>query len=213
VQHPVEKRGGEVLREGAAAVGVALSGEQVDRLLDYLELLLSWNRKVSLTSVTDWEQAVEVHLVDSLAPAAVLYGAGSILDVGSGGGLPGIPLAVALPGARVTLVESVGKKAGFLKAAIAKLGLGNARALQVRARGRPDLEGIEPAEVVICRALERPGRWFETARPYAVSGGRIVAMVGAETEVPLGPAIHEYALPRTRALRRLAVWHVPRGTG
>lgn len=197
---------------GAAAVEARLSEPSAERLLTFLDLLLAWNRKVNLTAITDREQAIEAHLVDSLAVAPSLGEAQSALDFGAGGGLPGIPLAIALPGCRFTLVDSVAKKVGFLKAAIAQLGLDNARASHARAQGHPEQEGIAPAEAAVCRAFLAPEAWLALAPAYLVPHGRVLAMLGAQTAIPATPAgleppsVRAYRLPRSGAVRRVATW-------
>jgi 16S rRNA (guanine527-N7)-methyltransferase len=209
VEQAVEKR---ELLEGAAGVGSPISDEAAVKLLAFVELLLQWNRKVNLTAIRGVSEAVEMHLIDSLAAAPVLSGVGRVVDLGSGGGFPGIPLAVALPGCEFTLVDAVGKKVGFLKAAIAHLGLRNARAIHARADGKPGDEGIPRADAVICRAFLAPIEWLELAQKYAAPGGRILAMVGAETRLPDAPGglrqtgVRSYRLPRSGAERRIAAW-------
>lgn len=209
VEQVVEKR---ELLAGAVAVGSPISDEAATKLLAFVELLLQWNRKVNLTAIRGADEAVEMHLVDSLAAAPVLSGVERVVDLGSGGGFPGIPLAIALPGCEFTLVDAVGKKVGFLKAAIAYLGLRNVRATHVRAEGKPEDEGIPRAEAVICRAFLAPNEWLELAQNYVAPGGRILAMLGAETEMPAVPGglkqsgVRSYRLPRSGAERRIATW-------
>mgnify|MGYP000874978636 CR=1 FL=1 len=209
MEQAVEKRLSGELLAGASAVGFPVDAAAAERLLRYLELLLAWNRKVNLTSVTDPEEAVEVHLIDSLAPARLLGATGSLLDVGAGGGLPGIPLAIVLPQLQVTLVDTVGKKVGFLKAASAVLGLSNVRAVHARVAGEPAREGLPLVDAAISRALMTPGEWVQLARPYIKDAGRILAMLGAETPIPDDLEVVEeleYRLPRSKAVRRVAVF-------
>lgn len=209
MEQAVEKR---ELLVGAVAVGSPISDEAAVKLLAFVELLLQWNRKVNLTAIRSASEAVEMHLIDSLAAAPVLSGVGRVVDLGSGGGFPGIPLAVALPGCEFTLVDAVGKKVGFLKAAIAHLGLRNARAIHARAEGKPDEEGIPRADAVICRAFLAPTQWLELAQKYVAPGGSILAMLGAETRLPAAPGglrqtdLRNYRLPRSGAERRIAAW-------
>lgn len=203
----------ELLAARSAAFGVELSGEQVGRLVRFVDLLLAWNEKINLTAITERAEVLEKHLLDSLAAAPALSGAGTVLDLGAGGGLPAIPLAVALPRVRFLMVDSVAKKVGFLKAAVAALGLDNARALHARVGGHPSVEGIEPADAAVCRAFLPIEEWLALAPAYVRSGGRILAMVGAETALPESlPAevealgVDSYRLPVSGALRRIAVY-------
>ncbi len=211
VEQAVEK---SELLKGATEVGSPISSASGDLLLRFLDLLMHWNRKVNLTAVRSRQEAIEAHLVDSLAAVPALAGATSLVDLGSGGGLPGIPIAIARPDCQVTMVDAVGKKVGFLKAAIAQLGLRNARAVHVRAEGHAEKEGVGRGEAVICRAFLAPEGWLELARNYAMPSGRIIAMVGAGTSLPKvpeglsGPEVREYRLPSSRAERRIAAWSV-----
>jgi len=209
----VEKHLTDALRSGALAVGVELSQAQLDQLGRFLDQLLVWNRKVNLTSITDPVQAVEGHLVDSLAAVPEVRGASRILDLGAGGGFPSIPLAVALPESRFVLADAVGKKVGFLKAAIAGIGLKNAQAVHVRAEGDPEKEKLPASEVVICRAFMPLPEWLRLSPAYVEEGGRIVSMLGPEAVVPEAlpeglsvASDRSYRLPASRASRRIVVF-------
>ena len=225
----MEKHLTDALRAQAAEVGVALDQGQLEKLGRFLDLLLAWNRKVNLTAIADPLQAVEVHLVDSLAaapevraiglprPPPLAEGAGGgarrVLDLGAGGGFPSLPLAVLLPEVEFVLVDAVGKKVGFLKAAIAALGLANARALHARAEGRPEREKIPVCPSAICRAFLPLPQWLALAPAYVAPGGRVIAMLGPEAAIPAPlPAgldlasERAYRLPRSGAERRVAVF-------
>src|SRR5690606_37119726 len=117
------------LADGLASLGLdaALSAP----LLDYLALLLRWNRTYNLTAIRDPDEMVTRHLLDSLAMQPFVR-PGALADLGTGPGLPGIPLAIARPDVQVTLVESNGKKARFLREAVRQLKLGNARVVESR---------------------------------------------------------------------------------
>lgn len=207
----VEKRLTELLLEGSEALSLRVGEAQAAGLVRYLDLLLTWNKKVNLTAITGPEEAVEGHLLDSLAAAPALAGVESVVDLGAGGGLPGIPLALLLPEVEFTLVDTVGKKVGFLKAAAASLGLKNLRAVHARAEGAPGKEGIPVCGAAIARAFMAPAEWTALARHYVKEGGLILAMLGAETglpeQMPEGVCFLdslEYRLPRSGARRRVA---------
>ena len=112
----------ERLASGLEQMGLALSIEQRDRLLDYIALLQKWNKVYNLTAVREPENMLYQHLLDSLAVLPYV-GAGRLLDVGSGAGLPGIPLAIAKPELQITLLDSNHKKTTFLRQACIELGL------------------------------------------------------------------------------------------
>jgi 16S rRNA (guanine527-N7)-methyltransferase len=114
----------QILADGLATQEIALTQETQMRLLDYLTLLSKWNKVHNLTAVRDAEAMVKLHLLDSLAVLPHLR-SGNLLDVGSGAGLPGIPLALSRPELKVTVLDSSHKKATFLRQAKAELGLDN----------------------------------------------------------------------------------------
>jgi hypothetical protein len=129
-------------------------------LLDYLALLVRWNATYNLTAIRDPREMVGKHLLDSLAMHAHVEGIGTLADLGTGPGLPGIPLEITKPGLRVTLVESNGKKVRFLREAVRKLGLATHRASTlVRVCRSLDLEGLRdrPIEAVEARLLRERG--------------------------------------------------------
>jgi len=114
----------EQLARGLTAMGMELPGEQREKLLAYLTLLYKWNRTYSLTALKERDKAVSHHLLDSLSIMPFVP-EGSLLDVGSGGGMPGIPLAIVRPELRVTLLDSNSKKTAFLQQTAIELGLKN----------------------------------------------------------------------------------------
>jgi 16S rRNA (guanine527-N7)-methyltransferase len=209
----VEKTLTDALFSGAQAVGVELTPAQLDQLGRFLDQLLVWNKKVNLTAISDPLQAVEGHLVDSLAAVPEVRGVPSILDLGAGGGFPSIPLAVVLPESRFVLADAVGKKVGFLKAAIAGLGLKNAQAVHVRAEGDPQKEKLPVCRLAICRAFMPLPEWLKLAPAYVEEGGSIVAMLGPEATIPSplpeGLSLvseRSYSLPASKASRRIVVF-------
>ena len=126
------------LRQGLAALSLSLDDEQIARLLAYLELLQKWNRVYNLTAVRDPQQMLTHHLLDSLAAVPPLqayrrqHAVHSLLDVGSGGGLPGVVFAICCPDLQVHCVDTVGKKAAFIQTAAAQLRLPNLKSIHAR---------------------------------------------------------------------------------
>lgn len=153
----------------------------MDKLGRFADRLLAWNRKVNLTAITDPAELAEKHLVDSLALVPEVRGAATLLDIGSGAGLPGIPLAIALPSLSVTCCDAVAKKVAFVKAVSAELDL-QVRGVAARAGGDPEREGLPLAEVVVSRAFAEPVRWLPLARHYLAPGGRVLATLGREAD-------------------------------
>jgi 16S rRNA (guanine527-N7)-methyltransferase len=166
---------------GAAALGITVDDAQVARFRRYRELLLDWNTRINLTAITDPAEVATRHFLDSLTVALALpdgmrAGKSRLLDVGAGAGFPGVPLAIAFPDWRVTLLEATGKKVRFLEAAIADLGLSNARAVQ----GRAEELAREPAyraqfDVVTARAVATLPTLLEYCAPFARVGGLTIA--------------------------------------
>lgn len=149
MSHPQQHR----LAEGATALGLSLAPAQYAQLLAYLDLLAKWNKVYNLTAVRDPAEMLTHHLLDSLAVIAPLVrhtqgGAARVLDVGSGGGLPGVVIAICCPEMSVACVDAVAKKAAFVQQAAGVLGLSNLRGVHAR------VESItEPYDVITSRAF------------------------------------------------------------
>src|SRR5512138_571554 len=150
----MDERFRSTLREGLHGLGVEtrVSAQALALLERFADRLLAWNRKVNLTAVTDPAELAEKHLVDSLVLLPALGAARTLLDVGSGGGLPGVPLACARRDLAVTCCDSVAKKVAFVKAVAADLGV-NVRGVVARAGGAPEAEGLPRADAVVSRAF------------------------------------------------------------
>ena len=152
-----------LLNDGLTRLGVALAPGVDEALLKYALTLLKWNEKVNLTAITRPDEVVEKHLVDSLAVLPEVVGR-TVLDLGAGAGLPGIPLALVRPELEVTLVDTVGKKVAFMKNAVAAVGLaGRVRPIHARAEGAPAPEGLPMADLLISRAFMDVGPWLMLA--------------------------------------------------
>ena len=167
------------LAAGIAALGLALPEGAEAKLLAYLALLDKWNRVYNLTAVRDAERMVSHHLLDSLAAVPFFLGGRPdsvrVLDVGSGGGLPGIPLAIARPELQVTLIDSIAKKTAFLLQAKAELGLGNLNVVTGRVEDyRPDT-GFD---VITSRAFSDLKEFVTLTRHLLKPTGRWLAMKG-----------------------------------
>ncbi len=171
------------LQRGVAELALALPPGAVEKLLAYLELLAKWNRTYNLTAIRDPLQAVSLHLLDSLAVLRELRDRrGALADVGSGGGLPGIPLAIADPERHVTLNDANQKKGAFLRQAVIELKLANADVHVGRA------ERWHPAQrfaVVITRGFASLVDFIAACRHLVAPGGVLAAMKGAYPEAEL----------------------------
>ncbi|MBS0431116.1 MAG: 16S rRNA (guanine(527)-N(7))-methyltransferase RsmG [Proteobacteria bacterium] len=193
------------IERGLAALGLALQPDAVSRLLDYLALLLRWNGTYNLTAVREPAQMVTRHLLDSLGVLPFVQGV-TLADLGTGAGLPGVPLAVARPDLRVTLVDSNGKKARFLREVVRALPLANARVAQLRVR---DLQGS--FDCVTARAFASLGDMLAWAGHVLAPAGTWLALKGRiDPEelagIPAGfrlHAIHRLEIPDAAAERHL----------
>jgi 16S rRNA (guanine527-N7)-methyltransferase len=160
---------------GAEALGLRLSSETLTRLERYLDLLEKWNAVINLTAVRDRERMVTLHLLDSLTLVPNIVGRSSLLDVGSGGGMPGIPLAIACPFLKVTLLEPNQKKAAFLRQAKLELGLDQVAVVTER------VERWFPSELfdaIVSRAFSDLPDFVAGAAHLLAPGGALIAMKG-----------------------------------
>ncbi len=194
-----------------------LSDETMQAEMTFLDELLRWNQQINLTSIKNREDAIEKHLIDSLLLLPYLHDAKSIIDLGSGGGLPGIPLAIASPSLQVVSIDSVGKKINFQRHIKRLLSLDNLNILKSRAENldQTTLEG-ESFDVVIARAFAPLETILEYAAPWLKPGGMVIAMKGpggdsemkaAEVMVKqnkfVAPEVIAYNLPFSHAERQL----------
>ena len=195
------------LAAGLAGMGLELPPEVQQRLWSYLELLLKWNKTYNLTAVRNPAQGLTHHLLDSLA-ILPWVGEAPLLDVGSGGGLPGIPLAIARPELSVTLVDAVQKKVSFLQQAAIELRLANVRAVHARVESLPGLYGQ-----ITSRAFAELGDFVGLTQHLLAPGGRWLAMKGVRPEAELAmlpdgvqiETIQPLAVPGLGAERHLVI--------
>lgn len=197
------------LELGIEGLDLELDRDAQARLLQHLALLEKWNRVHNLTAIRDKAKALSVHLLDSLAVAPFVTGK-RLLDAGSGGGFPGIPIAVARPDVQVTLLDSNHKKCAFLNQAIAELGLKNVGVVCER------VESWRPAErldFIVSRALAEIAEVIALAGHLLAPGGVIAAMKGIHPfeEIERVPAgfrvrqVHVLAVPGLGAERHLVL--------
>lgn len=168
------------LERGVAELGLALPAGAQQKLIAYLELLEKWNRTYNLTAIRDPLRMVSHHLLDSLAVLPHLpreSDDGTLADVGSGGGLPGIPIAIASPQRRVTLNDANQKSGAFLRQAVIELGLANAEVYIGRVQSwRP----LERFAIVITRGFAELAQFVAACRHLVAPGGVLAAMKGTD---------------------------------
>jgi 16S rRNA (guanine527-N7)-methyltransferase len=211
------------LAAAGASLGCPLLPSQVDQLLAFIDLLLKWNRVHNLTAVTSTTQALQLHLLDCLAVVAPLRRhlamrnsklSPRLLDVGSGGGLPGVVIAIAAPELQVTCVDAIAKKTAFVTQAQAELRLANLTAVHGRA------EHLKPPgfDVITSRAVGTLSELITWTYPVLKDDGVWMAMKGTVPDAEIGEVmervdvfhVEQLHIP-TLAAQRCLVWFRPRG--
>ncbi|MBO9537809.1 16S rRNA (guanine(527)-N(7))-methyltransferase RsmG [Herbaspirillum sp.] len=194
----------QTLKDGAAALGLALSERQLSRLMAYQALMIKWNKVYNLTALRDPAQMVTHHLLDSLAAVSVFAGARRVLDVGAGGGLPGIVLAIwaaeAEPQMSITLVDTVQKKTAFLTQVKAELQLGNVTVLHARVEQLPVEQQYD---VITSRAFAELNDFIDWSNHLLQEGGQYIALKGVMPQQEID------RLPPGWAVRKVQPLHVP----
>jgi 16S rRNA (guanine527-N7)-methyltransferase len=185
------------LATGLAQLGLDLPPATQEKLLAFRDLLLKWNKTYNLTALRDPDQAISHHLLDSLAILPHV-GDGPLLDVGSGGGLPGIPLAITRPALSVSMVDTVQKKATFLQQAAIQLGLKNVTAHHARVEQLPG----QYAQIS-SRAFAELKLFTDLTRHLLAPGGRWLAMKGVRPDDEIA------ALPADIIVEQIIPLHVP----
>jgi len=211
----------ERFEEGLKVWGIKLDEVQRERFRKLTQLLLEWNERLSLTSITEPERIAVEHYLDSIAPLAFnLIAEGmAVVDVGTGAGFPGLPLAIMAPHASFTLVDATRKKVAYLQTVCSELGLTNVEVVWARAeelaKDRAFREGFD---VAVARALGALDIVWECTLPFVKVGGLSIAYKGArvDEELEIGrqtaplvggelKAVHKFKLPTTEINRALVV--------
>jgi 16S rRNA (guanine527-N7)-methyltransferase len=188
------------LTDGLSVMGLSLSASMHSKLIAYLHLLQKWNRVHNLTAVRDPEQMVVLHLLDSLSVVPHLAGKHTLLDVGTGAGLPGIPLAIACPDLKISLLDSNHKKTTFLQQAKTELALANCTVVCER------VESWKPGKVfdaVVSRAFSELSDFVIQAGHLLAPGGEMLAMKGVH------PFDEIAKLPNTHRVEKVVELKVP----
>lgn len=171
----------DLLRQGALHLGIPLTDSQLDAFESYARELVIWNRRVNLTAITDYEAIQVKHFLDSLTcgPVMLRYGLGpgaSLMDVGAGAGFPGVPLKIAFPYVKLTLLDSVAKKTAFLQHLVQVLGLQDVEVVTARAEDAARQPRYrERYDYVLARALADLDTLVELALPFCRVGGLLIA--------------------------------------
>lgn len=168
----------ELVQQGASQLGVTVSQDQAGQFALHGRWLMEWNRRINLTAITDPQQIAVKHFLDAIAPLHHMPDQGQLLDIGTGGGFPGIPLKIMRPDQPMILIDSVRKKINFVKHVIRQLSLSHIQAHHTRAEALCEDPGMGKYTVVICRALADPDRAVRLAAPLLTSNGKIVLYQG-----------------------------------
>jgi 16S rRNA (guanine527-N7)-methyltransferase len=206
MNHPLAAQ----LAAGINELGLTLDVAQQEKLLAYVALLNKWNKVYNLTAVREPERMIGLHILDSLALVPHLSGANTILDVGSGGGLPGVCVAIAAPALEITMLDSLQKKTTFLRQAIGELSLKNAQVVCQR------VENFQPEhqfDIVTSRAFAELADFVNGAKHLVAPNGKMLAMKGVypHDEIARMPQTHkvteviELNVPQIEGQRHLVV--------
>jgi 16S rRNA (guanine527-N7)-methyltransferase len=206
------------LRALANEAGFALNENQTQQLLAYRDLITKWNKVYNLTALRDPALMLSHHIIDSLAAVPPLHkhlaeqalAAPQLLDVGSGGGLPGVVMAICLPQVQVTCVDAVGKKAAFVQQVAGELKLANLRGVHARVEA---LAAAQPFDVITSRAFASLSDFVQLTAMHLAEGGAWMALKGKMPQDEMAALPHEVRVFRTQALQvprldaeRCVVW-------
>jgi 16S rRNA (guanine527-N7)-methyltransferase len=170
-----------LVQDGAAQLGVTVHRQQAEQFSRHARWLMEWNRKINLTAITDPREVAIKHYVDAIAPLDHIPDRGHLLDIGTGGGFPGIPLKIMRPGQTMTLIDSVRKKVNFVRHVIRQMPLEGIEALHTRAEALVDGPMGGRFDIIVCRAVSDHRTVLTQARPLLAPGGRMIFYQGPGT--------------------------------
>ena len=209
----------EKLKEISKEINIDLNEEQLDKFKKYMELLLEWNEKINLTAITEEDEVILKHFVDSMTVLKYIDDGASIVDVGTGAGFPGIPVSIANDNVNVTLVDSLNKRINFLQEVISEINLTNIKAIHSRAEDfGQNKEHREKYDISVSRAVANLSVLVEYLLPLVKVGGKCICMKGSEVEEEITNAkfaikelggkievVDEFCLPGTDIKRNIIV--------
>lgn len=172
----------DLLMTGAKELGIAMDHSQASQFGRYALILQQWNKKINITSITDPMEIAVKHFLDSVAPSACIPQQGTLIDIGTGGGFPGVPLKIMRPQQPMVLIDGVRKKINFVKQVLRELHLNNIEALQLRAEDLiRDRTNTYQYDIIVCRALTDVDGILKLAAPLLKPKGRLVVYQGSQT--------------------------------
>jgi len=172
-----------LLEEGSLELGINLKSGHAEQFLTYLDLIKKWNSKINLTSITEEDEIILKHFLDSLTVSVFLKDRSKILDIGSGAGFPGIPLSIVRESLNVTVMDSREKKMYFIKEVIRELNLMNVETFAVRAEDSSNGVPRNYFDYVLTRAVGVIEEVVKLSEPYLKSGGKMILMRGKEGKI------------------------------
>jgi len=207
------------LKEISKQINIDLNEEQLEKFKKYMHLLLEWNEKINLTAITEEDEVILKHFVDSMTVLKYVDEGASIVDVGTGAGFPGIPVSIANDEVNVTLVDSLNKRINFLQEVISEINLRNIKAIHSRAEDfGQNKEHREKYDISVSRAVANLSVLVEYLLPLVKVGGKCICMKGSEVEEEITNAkfaikelggkievIDEFCLPGTDIKRNIIV--------
>ena len=207
------------LKEISRQINIDLSEEKLDKFKKYMELLLEWNEKINLTAITQEDEVVLKHFVDSMTVLKYIDDCASVVDVGTGAGFPGIPVSIAKESVKVTLVDSLNKRINFLQEVISEINLTNIKAIHSRAEDfGQNKEHREYYDISVSRAVANLSVLVEYLLPLVKVGGKCICMKGSDVEEEITNAkfaikelggkielVDEFCLPGTDIKRNIIV--------
>ncbi len=179
-----------LLYESCKKINVELSKKQINQFMRYKDMLLEWNEKMNLTAITDEKEIILKHFVDSLIFCDNYYmGGRKIIDVGTGAGFPGLPIKIACPETKITLLDSLNKRVNFLNEVVKELGLENVECVHMRAEDGGNSEDYrQQYDICVSRAVANLAVLSEYCLPFVKPGGLFISLKGPEVDEELREA-------------------------
>ena len=203
----------------AKQINIEISTEQAEKFYKYMKLLLDWNEKINLTAITDADDIILKHFIDSITIIKYIDGTEKIIDVGTGAGFPGIPIAIIMPNSKITLLDSLNKRILFLNEVIKELDLKNIETIHSRAEDAgKNIKFREQFDIAVSRAVANLSTLSEYLMPFVKLKGKMICMKGSNIEEETNNAkfaikklggkivlIDEFCLPNAEIKRNVVI--------
>ncbi|WP_315071818.1 16S rRNA (guanine(527)-N(7))-methyltransferase RsmG [uncultured Clostridium sp.] len=187
----------DLMAKSAEEVGLQLSKQQYEKFIIYMKLLQEWNEKINLTAIVNDEDVIKKHFIDSIKAFKrnEFKTAGNLIDVGTGAGFPGIPIAIMKDDIKVTLLDSLNKRINFLNTVINKIGISNVTTIHSRAEdGARDGNLRERFDIATSRAVANMSVLSELCLPYVKNGGSFIALKGPSVDQEIEESINAISI-------------------